>query len=77
MRVYIWIKCLICFVQYEEARMELSDLKEKYEKVEQEKQLVTDELEACRANMEELQGKGTKVSTDLSNAQQKQEGILP
>lgn len=74
--MYIWNKCLICFVQYEEARTELSDLKEKYEKVEQEKQLVTDELEACRANMEELQGKGAKVSTHLSNAQQKQEGIL-
>lgn len=64
-------------MQYEEARTELSDLKEKYENVEQEKQLVTDELEACKANMKELQEKGSKVSTDLSSAQQKQAGILP
>lgn len=47
--------------------MELSDLKEKYEKTEQEKQSLTDELEGCKANMKELQEKGTKVSGCLSN----------
>ncbi|KAG7228202.1 hypothetical protein INR49_013365 [Caranx melampygus] len=49
--------------EYEEAKMELSDLKEKYEKTEQEKQSLTDELEGCKANMKELQEKGTKWQT--------------
>lgn len=49
-------------MQYEEAKNELSDLKEKYEKTEQEKQSVTDELEECKANMKILQEKGMKVS---------------
>ncbi|KAK5923872.1 hypothetical protein CgunFtcFv8_000801 [Champsocephalus gunnari] len=48
--------------EYEEAMTELSDLKEKYEKTEQEKQSITDELEECKANMKELQDKGTKTS---------------
>lgn len=52
-------------MQYEEAKMELSDLKEKYEKTEQEKQSLADELEGCKANMKELQEKGTKVSDYL------------
>lgn len=46
--------------------MELSDLKEKYEKTEQEKQSLTEELEDCKSNMKELQEKGTKVSAGLS-----------
>lgn len=57
---------LMCFIQYEEAKTELSDLKEKYEKTEQEKQSLTEELEDCKANMKELQEKGTKVSAGLS-----------
>lgn len=57
---------LFGFLQYEEAMTELSDLKEKYEKTEQEKQSITDEFEECKANMKELQDKGTKVSTGLS-----------
>lgn len=56
----------MCFMQYEEAKTELSDLKEKYEKTEQEKQSLTDELEECKANMKDLQEKGTKVSAALS-----------
>lgn len=51
-------------MQCEEAKTELSDLKEKYEKTEQEKQSLTDELEECKANMRELQEKGTKVSAE-------------
>lgn len=53
-------------MQYEEAKTELSDLKDKYEKTEQEKQLLTDEFEECKANMKELQEKETKVSAGLS-----------
>lgn len=53
--------------QFEEAKTELSDLKEKYEKTEQEKQSLADELEECKANVEELKEKGTKVSAGLSH----------
>lgn len=66
----------MCFMQCEEAKTELSDLKEKYEKTEQEKQSLTDELEECKANMRELQEKGTKVSVGLSYTKQKGKGIL-
>lgn len=55
----------MCFVQYEDAKAELSDLKEKYEKTEQEKQALTEELEDCKANMKDLQERGTKVSAGL------------
>lgn len=44
--------------------MELSDLKERYEKTEQEKQTLTDQLEEFKAGMEDLQEKGSNVSTD-------------
>lgn len=53
-------------MQYDDAKTELSDLKEKFEKTEQEKQSLTDELEECKANMKEIQEKGTKVSGGLS-----------
>ena len=46
----------------------MSDLKEKYEKTEQEKQLLTVELEECKANMKDIEEKGTKVSTDPAYA---------
>ncbi|XP_068184930.1 sarcolemma associated protein b isoform X2 [Antennarius striatus] len=46
--------------EYEEAKTELSDLKERYEMAEQEKQSLTAELEDCKANVKELQEKGTK-----------------
>lgn len=46
--------------------MELTDLKEKYEKTEQEKQSLTEELEDCKANLKELQEKGTKVNSGPS-----------
>lgn len=59
----------MCFLQYDEAKTELSDLKEKYEKTEQEKQSLTEELEDCKANMKELQEKGTKVSASLPQNQ--------
>lgn len=55
----------MCFLQYDEAKTELSDLKEKYEKTEQEKQSLTEELEDCKATMKELQEKGTMVSASL------------
>lgn len=45
--------------------MELSDLKEKYEKTEQEKQSLIEELQECKGNMKELQEKGTKVSAHI------------
>lgn len=57
-------------MQYEEAKTELSELKEKYEKAEQEKQSLTDELEECKANMKDLQEKGTKVSAAISYTEQ-------
>lgn len=44
--------------------MELSDLKERYEKTEQEKQTLTDQLEEFKAGMKDLQEKGSNVSTD-------------
>lgn len=50
------------FLQCEDAKTELSDLKERYEKTEQEKQSLTDELGECKANMKDLQEKGTKVN---------------
>lgn len=53
-------------MQCEEAKLELSDLKEKYEKTEQEKQSLADELEESKANLRELQEKGTKVSAGLT-----------
>lgn len=40
----------------------MSDLKEKYEQAEQEKRLLTEELDDCKANMKEYEEKGTKVS---------------
>lgn len=53
-------------MQYEEAKAELSDMKEKCERTEQEKQSLTEEFEDCKANMKELQEKGEKVSSSLS-----------
>ena len=47
--------------QNQECKTELSDLKEKYETAEQEKQSMDDELQACRAEMKLLQEKGSKV----------------
>ncbi|MEQ2310588.1 hypothetical protein AMECASPLE_010604 [Ameca splendens] len=47
--------------QYEEAQMELSDLKERSEKTEQEKQGLEDQLEEFKANMKDLQEKGSKT----------------
>lgn len=40
-------------------------MKEKYEKAEQEKQALSEELEDCKANMKDLAEKGTKVSAGL------------
>lgn len=68
---FFQLNVIICFMQFEEAKSELSDLKEKYEKTEQEKQLLADELDECKANLKELQEKGTKVSAGLSITQQK------
>lgn len=56
----------MCFIQYEEAKTDLLDLKEKYEKTEQEKQSLADELEECKSNMKDIQEKGTKVSAGPS-----------
>lgn len=63
------------FLQYEDAKTELSDLKDKYEKAEQEKQSLADELEDCRANMKESLEKGTKVSVGLSNMHLEGKGL--
>ncbi|CAL8367783.1 unnamed protein product [Lota lota] len=49
----------------EDCKTELSDLKEKYEKTEQEKQLITDELQECHAEMKLLHEKGSKTSLVL------------
>lgn len=48
--------------QNEDTKVELSDWKEKYEKAEQEKQALSEELEDCKANMRDLTERGTKVS---------------
>lgn len=48
--------------------MELSGLKERYEKTEQEKQVLTDQLEEFKANMKDLEERGSKVSTDLPDS---------
>ncbi|KAG7267299.1 hypothetical protein CRUP_000297, partial [Coryphaenoides rupestris] len=44
----------------EEGKTELSDLKEQYEKAEQEKQSIADELQGCQAEMKLLHEKGAK-----------------
>lgn len=54
-------------MQYEEAQIELSDLKERYEKTAQEKQMLTDQLEEFKASMKDLEEKGSKVSGGLPN----------
>lgn len=56
-----------CFgsVQNEDTKAELSDLKEKYEKAEQEKQALSEELDDCKANMKDLADKGTQVRAGL------------
>ncbi|KAF0036150.1 hypothetical protein F2P81_011462 [Scophthalmus maximus] len=53
----------------EDAKTELSDLKERYEKTEQEKQSLTDELGECKANMKDLQEKGTKYINETCKLQ--------
>lgn len=63
--VYSIIKIRICSTQYEEAKSELSDLQERYEKTEQEKESITDELHECKAVVDDLQAKGTKVRAAL------------
>ncbi|TNN48762.1 Leukocyte elastase inhibitor [Liparis tanakae] len=51
--------------KYDEAKAELTELKEKCERAEHEKQSLADKFEECRATMEELKEKGTKASTLL------------
>lgn len=60
----------LCSPQYEETKTELSDLKEKYEQAEQEKRTLAEELDDCKANMKDLEEKGTKVRAELSQDQQ-------
>lgn len=60
----------LCSPQYEETKTELSDLKEKYEQAEQEKRTLVEELDDCKANMKDLEEKGTKVRADLSQDRQ-------
>lgn len=61
----------MCSRQYEETKTELSDLKEKYERAEQEKRALAEELDDCKANMKDMEEKGTKVRANLSQDQQK------
>lgn len=63
--LYLKENLSFCFLQYDEAQTELLDLKEKCQKAEQEKQLLSDQLEEYKANMEDLQEKGSKVRTNL------------
>lgn len=63
-------------MQYDETKTELSDLKGKYEKSEQEKQLLTEELEGCKANMKELQEKETKVSSAQSHPTRREQSSV-
>lgn len=57
-------------MQFMEAQTELSGLKEKCKKCEHEKQLLSDQLEEYKANMEDLQEKGSKVRICLSKSLQ-------
>uniref|UniRef100_A0A8C9VKE4 Sarcolemmal membrane-associated protein n=1 Tax=Scleropages formosus TaxID=113540 RepID=A0A8C9VKE4_SCLFO len=49
-------------VQYEDTQSQLSDLKVKYERTEQEKRSIHQELEQCRVNLKLLQEKGSNPS---------------
>ncbi|MBN3283589.1 SLMAP protein, partial [Polyodon spathula] len=51
--------------EFEETRALLSDLKERYERTEQEKQAITDELQQCKVNLKLLQEKGNHVSVSI------------
>uniref|UniRef100_A0A3P8X5B6 Sarcolemma associated protein b n=1 Tax=Cynoglossus semilaevis TaxID=244447 RepID=A0A3P8X5B6_CYNSE len=57
-----WQSICCVLVQFEEAEKELSTLKEKCEKMEQEQQSLTEELEQCKANMKDMEQKETTVS---------------
>lgn len=48
-------------MQFEEAKSELADLREKYETSEREKRSLAEELEQSNVSMKELREKGTKV----------------
>uniref|UniRef100_A0A8C9QXE3 Sarcolemmal membrane-associated protein n=1 Tax=Scleropages formosus TaxID=113540 RepID=A0A8C9QXE3_SCLFO len=48
--------------EYEDTQSQLSDLKVKYERTEQEKRSIHQELEQCRVNLKLLQEKGSNVS---------------
>ncbi|XP_041130705.1 sarcolemmal membrane-associated protein-like isoform X3 [Polyodon spathula] len=48
--------------EFEETQALLSDLKKRYERTEQEKQAITDELQQCKVNLKLLQEKGNHPS---------------
>ncbi|MBN3273609.1 SLMAP protein, partial [Polyodon spathula] len=51
--------------EFEETQALLSDLKKRYERTEQEKQAITDELQQCKVNLKLLQEKGNHVSVSI------------
>lgn len=55
---------LVC-VQYEDTQSQLSDLRQRYEKTEQEKLNIHQELEQCRSNLKLLQDKTSSVSKPI------------
>lgn len=49
-------------LQYDDTQSLLSDLRQRYERTEQEKHSINDELEQCKINLKLLQDKGSNVS---------------
>uniref|UniRef100_A0A674D3A8 Sarcolemmal membrane-associated protein n=1 Tax=Salmo trutta TaxID=8032 RepID=A0A674D3A8_SALTR len=50
--------------EYEDTQTLLSDLRQRYERTEQEKRSINEELEQCKFNLKLLQDKGKNVSSD-------------
>uniref|UniRef100_A0A8C7LWK7 Sarcolemmal membrane-associated protein n=1 Tax=Oncorhynchus mykiss TaxID=8022 RepID=A0A8C7LWK7_ONCMY len=50
--------------EYEDTQTLLSDLRQRYDRTEQEKRSINEELEQCRFNLKLLQDKGKNVSSD-------------
>ncbi|XP_073732422.1 sarcolemma associated protein a isoform X7 [Misgurnus anguillicaudatus] len=58
--------CKICnlslSLQYDDTQSQLSDLRQRYDRTEQEKRSINDELEQCKVNLKLLQEKGSNPS---------------
>lgn len=54
--------CVCVCLQYEDTQSQLSDLRQRYERTEQEKLNIHQELEQCKSNLKLLQDKSSSVS---------------